>query len=90
MICPGGRDASSPERGFESLHSAPPQDKVSLCSPGYPGTHLVDQAGLKLRSLPASASQSAGITVVIPPPGPSSVRSKPSFPLEGMLYSEEL
>jgi hypothetical protein len=35
----------------------PPQDRVSLCSPGYPGTHSVDQAGLELRNLPASASQ---------------------------------
>jgi hypothetical protein len=26
------------------------QDKVFLCSPGYLGTHSVDQAGLKLRS----------------------------------------
>jgi hypothetical protein len=32
------------------------QDKVSLCSPGYPGTHSVDQGGLELRNLPASAS----------------------------------
>jgi hypothetical protein len=32
------------------------QDKVSLCSPGCPGTHSVDQAGLELRNLPASAS----------------------------------
>ena len=30
-------------------------DKVSLCSPGYPGNHSVDQAGLELRNLPASA-----------------------------------
>ena len=33
------------------------QDRVSLYSPGYPGTHFVDQAGLKLRNPPASASQ---------------------------------
>ena len=32
-------------------------DRVSLYSPGCPGTHSVDQAGLKLRNLPASASQ---------------------------------
>jgi hypothetical protein len=31
--------------------------RVSLCSPGCPGTHFVDQAGLKLRNLPASAFQ---------------------------------
>jgi hypothetical protein len=33
------------------------RDRVSLCSPGWPGTHSVDQAGLELRNLPASASQ---------------------------------
>jgi hypothetical protein len=32
-----------------------------LCSPGCPGTHSVDQAGLKLRNLPASASQVLGL-----------------------------
>jgi hypothetical protein len=32
-------------------------DRVSLCSPGCPATHSVDQAGLELRNLPASASQ---------------------------------
>jgi hypothetical protein len=31
-------------------------DKVSLYSPGCPGTHFVDQAGLELKNLPASAS----------------------------------
>jgi hypothetical protein len=38
-------------------------DRVSLCSPGCPGTHSVDQAGLKLRNLPASASQVLGLKV---------------------------
>jgi hypothetical protein len=37
------------------------RDRVSLCSPDYPGTHSVDQAGLELRNLPASASLSTGI-----------------------------
>jgi hypothetical protein len=32
-------------------------DWVSLCSPGCTGTHFVDQADLKLRNPPASASQ---------------------------------
>jgi hypothetical protein len=32
------------------------QDRVSLCSPGCPGIHSVDQAGLDIRDLPASAS----------------------------------
>jgi hypothetical protein len=30
-------------------------------SPGCPGTHSVDQAGLELRNLPASASQVLGL-----------------------------
>ena len=38
-------------------------DRVSLCSPDCPGTHSVDQAGLKLRNLPASASQVLGLKV---------------------------
>jgi hypothetical protein len=33
------------------------RDRVSLCSPGCPGTHFVDQAGLKLRNPPASATR---------------------------------
>jgi hypothetical protein len=37
------------------------QDRVSLCSPGCPGTHSIDQAGLELRSLPASAFQVLGL-----------------------------
>jgi hypothetical protein len=32
-----------------------------LCSPGCPGTHSVDQAGLELRNSPASASQVLGL-----------------------------
>jgi hypothetical protein len=36
-------------------------DRVSLCSPGCPGTHSVEQAGLELRNLPASASQGLGL-----------------------------
>jgi hypothetical protein len=37
------------------------QDRVSLCIPGCPGTHSVDQAGLELRNLPASASEVLGL-----------------------------
>ena len=33
----------------------------SLCSPGCPGTHSVDQDDLKLRNLPASTSQVLGL-----------------------------
>jgi hypothetical protein len=37
------------------------QDRVSLYSPGCPGTHSVDQAGLELRNPSASASQVLGL-----------------------------
>jgi hypothetical protein len=37
------------------------QDRVSLCSPGCPGTHSVNQAVLELRNPPASASQVLGL-----------------------------
>ena len=36
-------------------------DTVSLCSPGCPRTHSVDQAALELRNLPASASRVLGL-----------------------------
>jgi hypothetical protein len=39
------------------------RDRVSLCSPGCPGTHFVDQAGLELRNPPASASRVLGLKV---------------------------
>jgi hypothetical protein len=41
------------------------RDRVSLCSPGCPGTHSVDQAGLELRNPPASASQVLGLNLYI-------------------------
>jgi hypothetical protein len=37
------------------------RDMVSLYSPGCPGTHFVDQAGLELRNLPVSASPVLGL-----------------------------
>jgi hypothetical protein len=41
-----------------------------LCvSPGCPGTHSVDQAGLGLRNLPASASQVLGLKACAAMPG---------------------
>jgi hypothetical protein len=36
---------------------------VCVCSPGCPGTHSADQAGLELRNLPASASPVLGLKV---------------------------
>jgi hypothetical protein len=49
--------------------SHPPRDRVSLCSPGCPRTHFVDQAGLELRNLPASASQVLGLKACATMPG---------------------
>jgi hypothetical protein len=43
--------------------------RVSLYSPGCPGTHSVDQAGLELRNLPASASQVLGLKACTIMPG---------------------
>jgi hypothetical protein len=45
------------------------QDRVSLCSPGCPGTHFVDQAGLELRNPPASASRVLGLKACATMPG---------------------
>jgi hypothetical protein len=44
-------------------------DRVSLYSPGCPGTHSVDQAGLELRNLPASASRVLGLKACATMPG---------------------
>jgi hypothetical protein len=42
------------------------RDRVSLYSSGCPGTQFVDQAGLKLRKPPASASQVLGYIHLCP------------------------
>jgi hypothetical protein len=47
------------------------KDRVSLCSPGCPGTHFVDQAGLELRNPPASASQMLESKACGAPPHPA-------------------
>jgi hypothetical protein len=44
-------------------------DKVSLYSPGCPGTHFVDQAGLELRNPPTSASWVLGLKACAATPG---------------------
>ena len=41
------------------------QDRVSLYCPGSPGTHSLDQTGLKLRNAPASASQVLGLKMCV-------------------------
>jgi hypothetical protein len=43
--------------------------RVSLYSPGCPGTHFIDQVGLKLRNPPASASRVPGLKVCATMPG---------------------
>jgi hypothetical protein len=45
------------------------QDRVSLYSPSCPGTHFVDQACLKLRNLPASASRVLRLKACATTPG---------------------
>jgi hypothetical protein len=45
------------------------RDRISLCSPDCPGTHSVDQAGLKLRNLPASAFRVLGLKACATTPG---------------------
>jgi hypothetical protein len=57
------------------------RDRLSLYSPGCPGTHSVDQAGLELRNLPASASQVLGLKVCT-----TTAREKKSFDW-GLAYS---
>ncbi|GAB1298166.1 Isoleucine--tRNA ligase, cytoplasmic [Apodemus speciosus] len=50
------------EEGTGVVHQAPYFGAlVSLRSPGCPGTHSIDQAGLELRNPPASASQVLGL-----------------------------
>ena len=44
------------------------QDRVSLCSPGCPRTHSVDQAGLKLTEIPLSPPPECGDERCAPPP----------------------
>jgi hypothetical protein len=44
-------------------------DRVSLYSPGCPGTHFVDQAGLELRNPPVSASWVLGLKACATTPG---------------------
>jgi hypothetical protein len=50
-----------PQYPFFFFFFFPLQDRVSLYSPGCPGTHFVDQAGLELRNPPAFASQVLGL-----------------------------
>ena len=51
------------------VHMCVFQDRISLCRPGCLGTHSVDQAGLELGDLPASASQVLGLKACTITPG---------------------
>ena len=44
-------------------------DRVSLCNPCCPGTHSVDQAGIELRNVTASATQVLGLKACATTPG---------------------
>jgi hypothetical protein len=63
------------------------QDRVSLYSPGCPGTHSADQAGLELRNPPASASQVLRLKACATTPG----ETKPfkSIPNHNRILSSE-
>jgi hypothetical protein len=58
-------------------------DRVSLYSPGCPGTHFVDQAGLELRNLPASASQVLGLKACT-----TTIQPSVNFCFSDLLISE--
>ncbi|GAB1288020.1 WD repeat-containing protein 47 [Apodemus speciosus] len=60
--------------------------RVSLCSPGCPGTHSVDQAGLELRNPPASASQVLGLQAAHDSPKQPVVRFKRNKHHKGSIY----
>jgi hypothetical protein len=62
------------------------RDRVSLCSPGCPGTHFVDQAGLELRNLPASASQVLGLKACATTARPVASSYGGIFPIEISIF----
>ena len=43
------------------------RDRVSLCSPGWPGIRSVDQAGLEIKDPPTSASRVLEVGRYLPP-----------------------
>ena len=66
------------------------RDRVSLCSPGCPGTHFVDQAGLELRNPPASASRVLGLKACATTPGYNSEHFEEVNRLPRCLTSKSL
>jgi hypothetical protein len=59
------------------------RDKVSLYSPGCPGTHFVDKTGLELRNPPASASRVLGLKACATMPGSSQNFNPELLPYKG-------
>jgi hypothetical protein len=49
-------------KGIGGGSSGRVRDRVSLCSPGCPGTLSIDHVGLNLKDLPASASRALELT----------------------------
>jgi hypothetical protein len=64
-----GNEPRSSERADKFFFFLVFWDRVSLYSPGCPGTHSVDQAGLELRNSPASASRELGLKACATTPG---------------------
>jgi hypothetical protein len=58
------------------------RDRVSLYSPGCPGTHSVDQDGLELRNLPASTSRVLGLKACATTPGLPTHFTLPTYEVE--------
>jgi hypothetical protein len=63
------------------------RDRVSLCSLGCPGTHSIDQAGLELRNLAASASQVLGLKACATMPGANSFKLRKFNPEDKNKYN---
>jgi hypothetical protein len=55
------------------------RDRVSRYSSGCPGTHFVEQAGLELRNLPASASLELGSKACATTPGKCVAQAGPEL-----------
>ncbi|EDL35822.1 mCG1037521, partial [Mus musculus] len=58
---PGSLEGLSHPPRSTTYNFRDPPFRVSLYSPGCPGTHFIDQTGLELRNPPASASQVLGL-----------------------------
>jgi hypothetical protein len=66
------------------------RDRVSLYSPGCPGTHFVDQTGLELRNPPASASQVLGLKACATMPDLCSFFNVKLLSISGAYFLDEM